>query len=78
MTMRKDWPKLLAFLIFFMHLGGYYNRLTVETRTFILPLLIFIAAALILGRLLQLQHEVRSSRVTALEVVTQQVIWTAP
>jgi len=73
MTMRKDWPKLLAFVIFFMLLGGYYDRLTVETRTFILPLLIFIAAALIFGRLMQLQQEVRSSRVTALEIVTQQL-----
>jgi hypothetical protein len=73
MTVRKDWPKLLAFVIFFMLLGGYYDRLTVETRTFILPLLIFIAAALIFGRLMQLQHEVRSSRVTALEIVTQQL-----
>ena len=70
MTMRKDWPKLPTFLILFMLLGGYYDHLTVETRTFILPLLIFIAAALIFGRLLQLQHEVRSSRVTTLEVVT--------
>ena len=73
MTMRKDWPKLLAFVIFFMLLGGYYDRLTVETRTFILPLLIFIAAALIFGRLMQLQQEVRSSRVTALEIVAQQL-----
>jgi hypothetical protein len=56
-----------------MLLGGYYDRLTVETRTFILPLLIFIAATLIFGRLMQLQHEVRSSRVTALEIVTQQL-----
>ena len=65
--------KITSISDFFMLLGGYYDRLTVETRTFILPLLIFIAAALILGRLLQLQHEVRSSRVTALEVVTQQL-----
>ncbi len=71
--MRKDCPKLLAFFIFFMLLGGYYDRLTVETRTFILPLLIFIAAALIFGRMKQLQHEVRSARVTALEIVTQQL-----
>ena len=62
--------KITSISDFFMLLGGYYDRLTVETRTFILPLLIFIAAALILGRLLQLQHEVRSSRVTTLEVVT--------
>ena len=65
--------KITSISDFFMLLGGYYDRLTVETRTFILPLLIFIAAALICGRLLQLQHEVRSSRVTALEIVTQQL-----
>ena len=73
MTMRRDWPKILAFVIFFMLLGGYYDRLTVETRTFILPLLIFIAAALIFGRMMQLQREVRSARVTALEIVTQKL-----
>lgn len=73
MTMRKDWPKLLAFVIFFMLLGGYYDRLTVETKTFILLLLIFIAAALIFGRIKHLQNEVRSARVSPLEIVTQQL-----
>jgi hypothetical protein len=72
-TMKKDWPKLLALVIFFMLLGGYYDRLTVQMRTFILPGVIFIAAALIIGRMKQLQHELRSARVTALEVVTQQL-----
>ena len=71
MTIRGDWPKLIALVIFFMLLGGYYDRLTVETRTFILPLLIFIAAGLVFGRVKQLEREVRSSRVTALEIVTQ-------
>jgi hypothetical protein len=73
MNMRKDWPKLLALVFFFMLLGGYYDRLTVETRTFILPLIIFVAAAFILSRVWQLQREVRSSRVTALEIVAQQL-----
>lgn len=73
MTMRSDWPKLLALVVFFMLLGGYYDRLTVETRTFILPGVIFIAAALVIGKLKQLQHEVRSARITALEIVTQQL-----
>ena len=71
--MKMDWPKMLALVIFFMLLGGYYDRLAVETRTIILPALIFIAAALIIGRMKQLQHEVRSARVTALEVVTQKL-----
>jgi hypothetical protein len=70
MTLRKDWPKLIAFVVFFMLIGGYYDRMSVEMRTFTLPLLIFAAAALIYGRLKQLQYEIRSSRVTALEVVT--------
>jgi hypothetical protein len=73
MTMRKDWPKWVALVVFFILLGGYYDRLAVETRTFILPLIIFVAAALVLGRMRQLQHEVRSSRVTALEIVAQQL-----
>jgi hypothetical protein len=72
-TMKMDWPKMLALVIFFMLLGGYYDRLTVETRTIILPALIFIAAALIIGRMKQLQHEVRSARIIALELVTQKL-----
>jgi hypothetical protein len=68
MTLRKDWPKLIAFVIFFMLIGGYYDRMDVEMRTFTLPLLIFAAAALIYGRLRQLQYEIRSSRVAAWEV----------
>ena len=70
MTLSKDWPKLIAFVVFFMLIGGYYDRMSVEMRTFTLPLIIFAAAALIYGRLKQLQYEIRSSRVTALEVVT--------
>jgi hypothetical protein len=73
MTVRRDWPKWVALAILFTLLGGYYDRLSAETRTFILPLLIFAAAAFVLGRLKQLQYEVRSSRVTALEVVAQKV-----
>ena len=73
MTATKHWPKLLALVIFFMLLGGYYDRLNVETRTFILPLLIFIAAGLVYGRVKQLEREVRSTRVTAFEIVTQQL-----
>ena len=73
MTATKHWPKLLALVIFFMLLGGYYDRLNVETRTFILPLLIFIAAGLVYGRVKQLEREVRSARVTAFEIVTQQL-----
>ena len=73
MTIRKDWPKLLAFVIFFVLIGGYYDRMDVEMRTFTLPLLIFAAAALIYGRLKQLQYEIRSSRVAALEVVTRKL-----
>ena len=73
MIIKKDWPKLIALAIFFMLLGGYYDRLSVETRTFILPVLIFVAAAFVLGRLRQIQYEVRSSRVTALEIVAKQL-----
>lgn len=73
MTIRKDWPKLIAFVIFFILIGGYYDRMDVEMRTFTLPLLIFAAAALVYGRLKQLQYEIRSSRVAALEVVTRKL-----
>jgi len=73
MTIRKDWPKLIAFVIFFILIGGYYDRMDVEMRTFTLPLLIFAAAALIYGRLKQLQYEIRSSRVAAWEIVTRKL-----
>ena len=73
MTIRKDWPKLIAFVIFFVLIGGYYDRMDVEMRTFTLPLLIIAAAALIYGRLKQLQYEIRSSRVAAWEVVTRKL-----
>ena len=73
MTIRRDWPKLIAFVIFFILIGGYYDRMDVEMRTFTLPLLIFAAAALIYGRLRQLQYEIRSSRVAAWEVVTRKL-----
>jgi len=73
MNMSRDWPKILALVIFFMLLGGYYDRLTVETRTLILPLLIFIAAAVVIGRLWQLQQEVRTAKLTALEIVVQRL-----
>jgi hypothetical protein len=73
MTIRKDWPKLIAFVILFILIGGYYDRMSVEMRTFTLPLLIFAAAAFVIGRLKQLQYETRSSRVTALEIVAQKL-----
>ena len=73
MTIRKDWPKLIAFVIFFVLIGGYYDRMNVEMRTFTLPLLIFAAAAFVIGRLKQLQYEIRSSRVTAWEIVAQKL-----
>jgi len=71
--MRKAWPRLLALVIFFLLLGGYYARLTVETRTYILPLLIFITAAIMFGRMKQFPYAVGSASVTALEIVTQQL-----
>ena len=73
MIIKKDWPKLIALAVFFALLGTYYERLSLQTRTFILPLLIFAAAAFVIGRLRQLQYEVRSSRVTALEIVAKQL-----
>ena len=73
MTIRKDWPKLIAFVIFFILIGGYYDRMNVEMRTFTLPLIIFAAAAFVIGRLKQLQYEIRSSRVAALEIVAQKL-----
>ncbi len=76
MNIKRDWPKLIALAVFFALLGTYYERLSLEARTFILPLLIFGAAAFVLGRLRQILYEVRSSRVTALEMVAKQLSFT--
>lgn len=71
MTQKKDWKTLFVLILLLMLLGGYYERLSVETKTMILPMVIIIAAAFVIARFKQLEYEMRSSKVNAREGVFQ-------
>ena len=71
MTQKKDWKTLFVLILLLMLLGGYYERLSVETRTMVLPMAIIIAAAFVIARFKQLEYEIRSSKVNAREAVFQ-------
>jgi hypothetical protein len=71
MTQKKDWKTLFVLILLLMLLGGYYERLSVETKTMVLPMAIIIAAAFVIARFKQLEYEMRSSKVNAREGVFQ-------
>lgn len=71
MFRRKDWHKLLAFTLFIMLLGSYYDRLSLEARTMILPLAVIILAAFMFTRLRRFEYEMRSATVLAQGVASQ-------
>jgi len=71
MIQKKDWKKTAVILLFLMLLGGYYERLSVETQAMVLPLAIIIAAAMVIARLKQFEHEIRSSQVLAHKIAVQ-------
>jgi hypothetical protein len=71
MTQKKDWKKPFALVLLLVILGAYYERLSVETQAMVLPMAIFIAAAIVIGRFKQLEYEIRSSKVNAREGVFQ-------
>jgi len=71
MTQKKDWKKPFVLILLLVLLGGYYGRLGVETRTMVLPMAVFIAAAIVIARFKQLEYEIRSSKVNAREAVFQ-------
>lgn len=71
MTQKKDWKKAFVLILLLALLGGYYERLGVETRTMVLPIAVFIAAAVVIARFKQLEYEIRSSKVNAREAVFQ-------
>jgi hypothetical protein len=72
MTKHMDWLKVCAIIIFMMLIGGYYDRLNVETRTMILPLAIFIAATFFFVYLRKFQYEIRTSNVIAYKLVANE------
>ena len=67
-----DWLKVFAIIIFMMLMGGYYDRLSVETRTMILPLAIFIAATYFIVCLKKMQYELRSSKISGYKLVANE------
>ena len=71
MNQIKNWKALLVITLLLMLLGGYYERLSVEIRTMILPMFIFFIAAFGMIRLKQIEHEMRSFKIMAYEIEAQ-------
>ncbi len=71
MDQKKDNLKLFIFILFMVLLGGYYEKLSLETRTMILPLGIFLAATVIFVYYKKLQFEIRSSNIFAYKIVAR-------
>jgi len=71
MIQKKDWKKPFALTLLIVVMGGYYEQLSVEIKTMVLPLAIFIAAGFVIARLKKLEYEIRSSKVTAQKAVVQ-------
>jgi hypothetical protein len=73
MNKHMDWLKVSAIIIFMMLMGGYYDRFSLETRTMILPLVIFIAATYFFVHLRKIQMEMRASNVIAYKLVANEL-----
>ena len=73
MIQKEDWPKAIAVFVFIMLLGGYYGRLSPETRTWVLPIGIFLVAGFVIARLKRLEYEMRASNVIAQTIVAQEL-----
>ena len=71
MARKKDWKKPFILVLLLVLAGGYYEKLSVETRTMALPLAIIIGAGVVVARIRQLEYELRSARVNAKEVIGQ-------
>lgn len=68
----KDNWKLLVFILFMILIGGYYEQLSLETRTMLLPLAIFIAVTIIFIYFKRLQYEMRSSNIFGYKIVAKE------
>jgi len=73
MTKHMYWLKVFAVVIFMMLMGGYYDRLNVETRTMILPMAIFIASMYFIIYLMKIQNEMRVSNLIAYKLVANEL-----
>ncbi len=68
---KRDWKRPAAIILFVMLLGGYYERLNVEAQAMVLPMVIFIAVAVVIARFKQLEYEMRSAQVTTHKITVQ-------
>ncbi len=68
---KKDWKRPAAVILFVMLLGGYYERLNVEAQAMVLPMVIFIATAVVIARFKQLEYEMRSAQITTHKITVQ-------
>jgi hypothetical protein len=68
---KKDWKRPAAIILFVMLLGGYYEKLNVETQAMVLPMVIFIAVAVVIARFKQLEYEMRSAQITTHKITVQ-------
>jgi hypothetical protein len=71
MIQKKGWKAPFALILLIVLLGGYYEKLGVEARTMVLPLIIFIAAGIVIARLKKLEYEISSAKLNAKEVIVQ-------
>ncbi len=71
MIRKKDWKMSFILVLLLVLAGGYYQQLSVEMKTMVLPLVIIIGAGIVIARLKQLEYEIRSAKVNAKEVVVQ-------
>jgi len=71
MIQKKGWKAPFALILLIVLLGGYYEKLGIEARTMVLPLIIFIAAGIVIARLKKLEYEISSAKLNAKEVIVQ-------
>jgi hypothetical protein len=71
MFRKKDWKMSFIIVLVLVLAGGYYQQLSVEMKTMVLPLVIIIGVGIVVARLKQLGYEIRSAKVNAKEVMVQ-------
>ena len=73
MNRNNNWKALLIITLLLMLLGGYYERLSVDIRTMILPMFIFFVAAFVIVRFKQFEYEMRSFKIMAYDLEVQNI-----
>jgi hypothetical protein len=71
MFRKKDWKMSFILVLVLVLAGGYYQQLSVEMKTMLLPLVIIIGVGIVVARIKQMEYEIRSAKVNAKEVIVQ-------